>query len=504
VRQSTLPPCYRTFLIAIVFTTLLIAPCVCVSAQDDEANQRLAVEAKAGLDRAVRFFRDEVSTEGGYLWRYSEDLATREGEGTADEYTVWVQPPGTPSVGIALLGAYRATDDPAYLAAATDAGHCLVQGQLASGGWDYRIAFESGQRARYAYRVELGEDANTDGLRNTSVFDDNTTQAAMRLLMELDRELEFKDDAIHEAVLIGLETILAVQYPIGAWPQRFESPLEDPDTYPVLKASYPDDWPQTYPGTSYKDFYTFNDNAIADVVNTLLLADAIYDDPRLMASVRKAGDFVVAAQMPDPQPAWAQQYNRSMHPAWARKFEPASITGGESQGVMRLLITIYRATGDRKYLEPVPRALDYLESSLLSSGQLARFYELKTNRPIYFTRDTYIPTYSDADMPTHYAFKVSSSLGSIRRQYEAADALSEDELETARELFGWIPSPQHMTPALANNASAALDSLDEQGRWIEEDTMRYWGHDDQTRRVINCLTFIQNVEALSRYLGAAR
>ena len=38
----------------------------------------------------------------------------------------------------------------------------------------------------------------------------------------------------------------------------------------------------------------------------------------------RAGDFILAAQMPEPQPAWAQQYDAAMHPAWARKFEPAS------------------------------------------------------------------------------------------------------------------------------------------------------------------------------------
>ena len=42
-----------------------------------------------------------------------------------------------------------------------------------------------------------------------------------------------------------------------------------------------------------------------------------------------------------------------MHPAWARKFEPPSVTGGESQGIIRTLLRIYRETGERRYLDAV-------------------------------------------------------------------------------------------------------------------------------------------------------
>ena len=97
--------------------------------------------------------------------------------------------------------------------------------------------------------------------------------------------------------------------------------------------------------------------------------------------------FFVLAQLPEPQPAWAQQYDHEMHPAWARKFEPPAVSGGESQGVIRTLMTLYRRTAavtddaDR-FLEPIPRAIAYLRRSLLNDGRLARFYELETNRPL--------------------------------------------------------------------------------------------------------------------------
>ncbi len=129
----------------------------------------------------------------------------------------------------------------------------------------------------------------------------------------------------------------------------------------------------------------------------MLEAARIYKEPRYLASAEKGGEFMLLSQMPEPQPGWAQQYDREMHPAWARQFEPPSITGGESQSVMRALMLLYRETGQRKYLEPLPRALAYYKRSILPDVEnpseirrracpgrtpcAARFYELKTNRP---------------------------------------------------------------------------------------------------------------------------
>src|SRR5262245_15815753 len=66
-------------------------------------------EAAVALAKAVKFFREQVSVQGGYLYRYSEDLSLREGENKATATMAWVQPPGTPSVGEALLTAYQRT-----------------------------------------------------------------------------------------------------------------------------------------------------------------------------------------------------------------------------------------------------------------------------------------------------------------------------------------------------------------------------------------------------------
>ena len=188
---------------------------------DDPLTQR----AIAAMQKAAQYFRKEVATNGGYLFNYNTDFSMREGEEIASPTTIWVQPPGTPAVGLAFLEAYNVTADTLYLNGAIAAAHALVWGQLASGGWDYRIDFDPELSKRWHYRrdVENG-DKVTNKRRNQSTLDDNTTQCALQLLMKVDKILDFKDPDIHRAVMYGLDALLKVQYPNGAWPQRFTAP----------------------------------------------------------------------------------------------------------------------------------------------------------------------------------------------------------------------------------------------------------------------------------------
>lgn len=455
------------------------------------ADDVLREEARTALRRAVGFFAKDVAVHGGYVYRYSDDLQKREGEGVAPPETVWVQPPGTPFVGLGLTEAYLRTGDAALLTAAQAAGECLVRGQLRSGGWQAHIDFGSDLRGRMDYRIE----PRRSKARNLSSFDDDKTQSAVRMLVQLDAALEFKDARIHEATRFALDSILRVQFPNGAWSQVFD---ETPDLmkHPVKKASFPESWSREYPGGPYWLWYTFNDNAIADTIDTLLLAARTYNEPRYRDAAFKAGDFIILSQMPEPQPGWAQQYNFDMQPAWARKFEPPSITCGETQGIVEILLRMYVESGHKRFLQPIPAALDYLDRSKLPDGQLARFCELKTNKPLYFTKD-YKLTYDDSDLPTHYGFKISSKTESLRKRLGEISALKSEQLARKREqryaLATGRPSDSEVR--------AVIKALDTRGAWVEDGKLRYHGKNDPTRRVIESTTFVKNIDALSRYVG---
>ena len=156
---------------------------------------------------------------------------------------------------------------------------------------------------------------------------------------------------------------------------------------------------------------------------------------------------------------------------------------------------LYRQTQDRRFLEPIPRAIAYFRRSQLPDGQLARFYELKTNRPLYFTRQ-YVLTYRDDDLPTHYAFKVGSSIAKIAREYERIAELDPALLkqETGTRPAGKPPK------SLIASVERVVDQLDDRGRWVEDGRMKYHGDDDPTKRIIDCRTCVRNIGVLSDYL----
>ena len=283
---------------------------------------------------------------------------------------MWVQPPGTPSVGLAYLKVYELTGADDYLDAVRETALALVAGQLESGGWDYRIEFATPEREKYAYRVETP--ARNKGARNVTTLDDNTTQAALSFLMQADRALGFGDPAIHESVEFALSSLLAAQYPNGAWPQRFTGPPAR-EKYPIKPASYPEDWPRDYPAKDYRCYYTYNDNTLVDMIELMFLAAAIYEDERVRGSRQVRGRFYLTESDAGTSTGLGEQYNPEMHPAWARKFEPPSLTGAESQQVMESLLRLFELTRDAKYLEPLPRALAYYRRSLLENGQLCGF-----------------------------------------------------------------------------------------------------------------------------------
>lgn len=521
-RNGPFPP--RGVTAALLASALILS---CAPAADPGGEAPSREEVEQALRKAVDFFRSNASIQGGYHFAYTEDFSYGRSEHSEGRTQAEVQREGTLVVATAYLSVYEATGDPYYLDAARETALALVRGQLCSGGWDYSIELDPDKRKEYPYRV----DGNCDGWeprsddqfadarrRRFTNLDDNVTQGALRILMRVDRELDFKDEAIHEAARYGLEGLIRAQYPSGGWPQRYDR-FADPEEFPVLPAGYPESWPRQWPGpvSAYFGHYTFNDNSIQDAIDALLEGARIYDEPRYRAAAERGGEFIILAQMPDPQPGWAQQYDRNMHPAWARRFEPPAVTGGESQSVMQMLLVLYRETGNPKYLEPLPRALDYYERSALPEVEnpsetrrrdcppgsicLARFYELETNRPLYITKGTRVavtgqPTafldgyeisYSDESVITHYSVLVRGDrLPRIRREYERLRSEDPSTLRRPDRLRGLSPWAGVLPPVgaggtrprveagslepgeLARQVRAVLNQMDARGAWVQE------------------------------------
>ena len=492
-------------LLRIALGLVALAPALTLAADENE----LTGQTRAALLRATDYMRS-IAAEGGYLWRYSTDLKHRAGEEIATPTQIWVQPPGTPSVGMAFLRAYAVTKEPRYLAAARAAAQALARGQLESGGWDYLVEFEPKERGRWAYRGEAAAPAAAGGAarprKNVSTFDDDNTQSALRFLLAfLDATTGAGDpgDArLREAVDYGLRKLMDAQYPIGAWPQRWDGRPHDPARHPVMAASFPQDYPREQPKTGYYQHYTLNDNTHRDAVLTLLDAHKRTGRAEYLDAAKRGADFLLRAQLPEPQPAWAQQYTGAVEPAWARAFEPPAITAGESANVVRLLVDLYLELGDERYLKPLPAAIAWYRRSTVAPNRWARFYELQTNRPIYGDRDGKI----------HYTLEELSEERrtgySWQGEYGIPAAIDHAEAVMKAGRAKWQadhtakPLPPGQKAARARRLEArvreVLANLDAPGRWLTSDGGKKL--DKRDGPWVETGVFNANVRTLCEYL----
>ncbi len=470
-----------------------LLPAIVFLLDGSEAPAQTRDEITSAMRKAADFFAKQVAVRGGYVYYVSPDLTKRLGEGVATATEIWVQPPATPTVGNAYLDAWTATQDQAFLDHAIAAGEALVYGQLESGGWRNSIDFDPGGPRTDRYRNGKGKGKGN----NFSTLDDDITQAALRFLMRLDAATGFKNDLIHGAVTYAMPRLLEAQYPNGAFPQGWTGPVGD---RPVVPASYPDyDWKTEGRIKEYWNESTLNDGLALSLTETLLLAERTYQDPRYLEALRRFGDFLLLAQMPEPQPAWAQQYDAKMRPIWARAFEPPAISGRESEDVLIALIKIAERTGDEKYTAPVVSAVKYLEQSLLPDGRLARYYELETNRPLYMTRQgkAYTLTHDDTDLPDHYGWKNPTRLELIKTAYRTRLA------GAALEPLFALPAPDAAT------IPRVLQELDAEGRWItvhdgNEDRLVGQPEFAMGEAYLDSGRFAENLSTLARALASAR
>jgi hypothetical protein len=470
-----------------LLATGLLSPASALAAPDHD---RLALRATAALTRAAAYFRTEVAVQGSYGWRYSADLTYRRGEGLMTPSQGWVQPPGTPAVGLALLQAYAATGDGQFLEAAAETAHALAATQLESGGWQHMIEFDPEQRKAWCYRRDP-DDRRDPGARaqnelcDATTLDDNISESALELLMRVDVAVNGADPVLRDAVAYGLEKFIAAQYPNGAWPVRFDRRVPNGQAWAAWRAHYPDTWSRAWVEITDPLFYGTNDNLIGDMIRVFLVAHLLYGREEYLATAIRAGEFLLAAQMPEPQPGWAQLYNRDMEPIWGRKFEPPAITSWETRRAVDSLIELHLYTGRERYIDAAGRAAAWLEASQLRDGQWARFYELRTNRPLYMTSD-YQLTYEAGDTPRHYGFRARFD---VPRTLERYRRLAGGELALVPAALA-SDSTQALAAELAGQVERIVAALDERGRWLEDD-------------MINSATFIANVDLLARYVAAA-
>lgn len=447
-----------TLLLVVLAGLLARTPAMAASAAPaDEATTEAARRAMA---KATDYFTS-VSTGGGWAGIWTLDLAQRWGESLSEKANpgeIWVQPPGTPTVGKTLLRAHRVTGDAKYLAAARGAGRALVWGQRQEGGWDHRVDVS-----------HLAPDSEKPERRKgNGAFDDNITQGAIDFLMDLDAALD--EPWLDDGVRLGLEFLQKSQFPCGAWPQWY--PLRG----------------------GYHDGYTFNDNAINDCIRVLCDAHHRYGRAEYLAAAKRGGDFIIASQLAAPQSGWAQQYGHDLRPAWARAFEPPAACSAVTARNIRTLVDLHAYTRDAKYLEPIPAALGWLDRSKLKDGLWARLYEVGTDKPIYGDRDGKVHYTLDEiseERRSGYSWQGEYGVARAKASFERVRRVGPEAYAAAEAR---PPSPAGLAKrakGLESKVRTIVAAMDDKGRWVDADQR------------VRCQTFVAHMRVLCDYVEGA-
>ncbi|MBE1529027.1 PelA/Pel-15E family pectate lyase [Sphingopyxis sp. OAS728] len=390
-----------------------------------EAAQPSRQQIEATMKRATRFMVEKVSTNGGYVWSYLPDMSRRWGEMEAFPTMVWVQPPGTATMGNLFLDAYHATHDEYYYQAAEKAAGALIAGQKPSGGWHYFIDFGGEDSTRRWYDT-IGKNAwRLEEFQHhwgNATFDDAGTSEAMQFLLRL--YVEKHDARFKPALDKAIDFVLKSQYPIGGWPQRYP-PVDNGGLH-----GRPD----------YTRYITFNDDVAGENIKFLIMVHQALGDDRVLDAITRAMSVYLVTQQGQPQPGWGLQHDPSLRPAGARTYEPVALATHATAANVAQLLNFYRLTGDSKYLARVPEALDWLDSvklppELVKDGRAwPTFIEIGTNRPLFIHRSgsnvangRYFTNDDPADTVGHYSSMRALDVAGLRREYERLSKLSPEE-----------------------------------------------------------------------------
>jgi PelA/Pel-15E family pectate lyase len=267
-------------------------------------------------------------------------------------------------------------------AEARTAADIVIQYQSPEGGW--------------TKNTDLLKPPSKPGELGRPTIDNNATTRPMRFLALV---ADATGDARYrQAFERGMDYLFAAQYPNGGWPQYF--PLRE----------------------GYYSRITYNDTAMVNVLTLLRdvgTGDAPYgfvDQARrdkASAAVERGIDVILRTQIKqDGQlTAWCAQHDeKTLEPAWARAYEPPSLSGGESVGIVRFLMSVEEPSPE--IVAAIEGAVQWLGSVAMSGVRVnrvrrddgrtertlvkdpdappvwARFYELGTNRPLYLDRDS--------------------------------------------------------------------------------------------------------------------
>ena len=220
-------------------------------------------------------------------------------------------------------------------------------------------------------------------------FDNGATTGELRFLARA--FLATNEPRYKQAFIKGLDHILESQYPTGGWPQF-----------------YP-------PGRGYHRHITFNDNSMVRILEFLRdvaeSSDYAFLEMDRRTTAKAAFDrgiqCILKCQIVvnGKRTVWCAQHDEvDLRPRPARSYELESLSGAESAGILKLLMSLDNPSAEIK--SAIQAGAAWYESAKITGIRIervqgdrvvvedpiaaptwARFYEIKTNRPIFCGRD---------------------------------------------------------------------------------------------------------------------
>ncbi len=324
-------------------------------------------------------------------------------------------------------------------------GACLMQ---KAGWYSGREAVRIGDNVLLYQRDSGGWPKNTDmaaplsdqqktNLINAksqtdSTIDNGATVTPLRYLAKVYNAT--KQDRFRTAFLKGLDYLFKAQYENGGWPQFY------PDT------------------SGYYAHITFNDDAMINVMTLLCDVRDKKDEFAFVDKQRRAKAAQAVARgiecilkcqivIDGKRLVWCAQHDeKTFEPRPARSYEKVSLSGGESVGIVRFLMSIEeptpaiiaavegavewfeqaKTTGIRRTHRRATGAENGYDKVIVADAEAppiwGRFYQIGTNRPIFCSRDGII-RYSLAEISYErrngYFWYVSAPAELLAKSYPA-------------------------------------------------------------------------------------
>ncbi|MGF6350998.1 pectate lyase [Variovorax sp. W2I14] len=424
--------------------------------------------AAAALKRAASYMDEVVSYRGGYVWSYSPDLTQTFGEMEAKRSMLWLQPPGTSSIGHIYLDAYHATGDERFYQAADRTAKAVAAAQHSSGGWNYIHDF-NGEASLQDWYETVGKNGwrleEFQHYYGNATFDDATTAVASQLMLRMYLE---KNDPIYRAatdnaIRFITDAQFGPQFGVadGGWPQRFphnpnavaSMPLPNPAQLPAGARAGMEDG-------DYTLHVTFNDDVMGENIKFLTMCVMTLGRTDLVANITRAMDCMQRMQWTSPalsqQSGWSLQHlsrttggRAAGEPGGARSYEPRSLATHTTQTNIQQLLGYFTLTGDKKYLSQLQKAIDWLKSPsiqlpanvatlnpLLAGRNVATFIELDTNEPLFVHRygsnihnGAYFFDKDITNTISHYSSGRSVDPAALQKRLDELNAMTQPQID---------------------------------------------------------------------------